>query len=160
VHVYLFLKQLEWEIRFNSKVTQFRKILDQVSEHIMREINQICTMNVQSDWEKVKTQINNRLKKRQQAVTAQPQSALIPPKDNKQSLKDTVSSIPESMLVRKITNHIRDQHKRFIARCIHAPMTAKVQAFLIHKLEKGFDDELMVFSPENTQQDPKKNDDV
>jgi hypothetical protein len=160
VHVYLFLKQLEWEIRFNSKVTQFRKILDQVSEHIMREINQICTMNVQSDWEKVKTQISNRLKKRQQAVTTQPLSALIPPKDNKQSLKDTVSSIPESMLVRKITTLIRDQHKRFIARCIHAPMTAKVQAFLIHKLEKGFDDELMVFSPENTQQEAKKNDDV
>jgi len=83
-------------------------------------------------------------------VTSQPQSALIPPKDkDSKSLKDSIAAIPESMLVRKITALIREQHKRFISRGIHAPMTAKVQAFLIHKLEKGFDDELLVFTPEN-----------
>jgi len=84
-------------------------------------------------------------------VTSQPQLALIPPnKDNSKSLKDTVATIPESMLIRKITALIKEQHKRFISRGIHAPMTAKVQAFLVHRLEKGFDDELLVFTPENT----------
>jgi len=150
VHIYLFLSQLEWELRYNSKVEGFRKILTQVNDHILREINQLCTINAQSDWDKLKTRINNRLKKRQQTVNSQPQTALIPPKDNSRNLKDTVAAIPESMLIRKITTLIRDQHKRFISRGIHAPMTSKVQAFLIHRLEKGFDDELLVFSPENT----------
>jgi len=149
VHIYSFLRQLEWEIRFNTKVDNFRKILDQTNDHILREINQICTVNAQTDWERINTRITNRLKKRQQAVTAQPQTALIPPKDNRTSLKDTIATQFESMLVRKITSLIKEQHKRFISRGIHAPMTAKVQAFLIHKLEKGFDDELMVFSPES-----------
>jgi len=151
VHIYLFLSQLEWEIRFNTKVEGFKKILNQVNEHILREINQICSGNAPTDWEQVKTRINTRLKNRQQKVTSQPQLALIPPnKDNSKSLKDTVATIPESMLIRKITALIKEQHKRFISRGIHAPMTAKVQAFLVHRLEKGFDDELLVFTPENT----------
>jgi len=148
VHIYLFLRQLDWEIRFSTKVQSFRKILDQVSEHILREITQICTVNAQTDWEKVKTRIDTRIKKRQQTVTSQPQTALLPPKDNSKSLKDTIAALPEPMLVRKISALIKEQHKRFISRGIHAPMTAKVQAFLIHKLEKGFDDDFMVFSPE------------
>jgi len=64
VHIYLFLRQLDWEIRFSTKVQSFRKILDQVSEHILREITQICTVNAQTDWEKVKTRIDTRIKKK------------------------------------------------------------------------------------------------
>lgn len=147
VHIYMFLRQLEWEIRFNSRVQNFRKILDQVCEHILKEIIQICTVNAQTEWEKLNTRITTRIKKRQTAVNSQPQTALIPPKDNKTTLKDTVSTFPEAMLVRKMAGLIKEQHERFIKRGIHAPMTAKVQAFLVHKLEKGFNDELMVFSP-------------
>jgi len=86
--------------------------------------------------------IDRRIRKKQQALITTPQSALIPPKDITKNHKDSIHSTLEPSLVRTVTNLVRDRHKRFITRGIHAPMTAKVLSFVLHKLEKGFDDTL------------------
>jgi len=113
-----------------------------VSEHVIRESSQICTLQAQIDWESMKARIDKRIKKRQQALITTPQTALIPPKDNIKSHKDSIVNTAEPTLMRKVTLLVSDQHKRFLTRGIHAPMTAKVLSFVLHKLEKGYDDAL------------------
>jgi len=119
-----------------------KKILDEVSEHVIRECNQICIIQAQNDWESRKAIIESRIKKKQQALLTSPQTALIPPKENTKTHKDSIKSTSEPMLMRKVTMLVSEQHKRFITRAIHAPMTAKVLSFVLHKLEKGYDDNL------------------
>jgi len=141
-HVYIFLRQLEFETRAHTTFPgRFKKILDEVSEHVIREANQIC-VQAQNDWDSVKTRIERRIKKRQQGLSTSPQTALIPPKDNTKSHKDGISHTPEPILMRKVTKLVSDQHRRFLTRGIHATMTAKVLSFVLHKLEKGYDDAL------------------
>jgi len=143
VHVYIFLRQLEFETRSHATFPgRFKKILDEVSEHVIRESSQICTLQAQIDWESMKARIDKRIKKRQQALITTPQTALIPPKDNIKSHKDSIVNTAEPTLMRKVTLLVSDQHKRFLTRGIHAPMTAKVLSFVLHKLEKGYDDAL------------------
>jgi len=143
VHVYIFLRQLEFETRSHTTFPgRFKKILDEVSEHVIREASQICTIQAQIDWDIMKARIDKRTKKKQQALVTTPQSALIPPKENVKSHKDFITNTAEPILIRKVTQLVSDQHKRFITRGIHAPMTAKVLSFVLHKLEKGYDDAL------------------
>jgi len=141
-HVYIFFRQLENETRFHVTFTgRFKKLLDEVSEHVIRETNHICVVQSQNDWESIKSRIDSQIKKKQQALMSSPQTALIPPKENK-SHKDTIMNTSEPLLMRKVTKLVSDQHRRFLTRAIHAPITAKVLSVFLHKLEKGYDDGL------------------
>jgi len=54
VHVYIFLRQLEMETRSHATFPgKFKKILDEVSEHVLREASQIC-IQAQNDWDAFK----------------------------------------------------------------------------------------------------------
>jgi len=65
VHVYIFLRQLEFETRSHTTFPgRFKKILDEVSEHVIREASQICTIQAQIDWDIMKARIDKRTKKK------------------------------------------------------------------------------------------------
>jgi len=154
--IYMFVQQLLWETQSHTQFTnKFQKVLNDSSQHITTDLMQICSMS-SSDWDEVKSRIQKRVAKKQKKLETSPEGLLIDTKPAAMSRQvsptpgrvqykwspDVVAALPEPILMRKVTKSVREQHKRFTTRGLQAPITAKVLAFILHKLEKGYDDGL------------------
>eukprot|EP01124_Arcella_intermedia_P010809 TRINITY_DN17339_c0_g1_i2.p1 TRINITY_DN17339_c0_g1~~TRINITY_DN17339_c0_g1_i2.p1 ORF type:complete len:386 (-),score=92.16 TRINITY_DN17339_c0_g1_i2:64-1221(-) len=130
IHIYTFFKIIEFETRPHSSFSStFKKLFDDAAENILRELKQICTDQAQRDWEKTKIYIDGSIKKHQQAMQTSPQNAKIQP---------PAATMSEPKLLRKVTSLVAEQHKKFITRAIHAPITAGKLSHVLSQLEKRY----------------------
>eukprot|EP01125_Pyxidicula_operculata_P019429 TRINITY_DN7052_c0_g1_i3.p1 TRINITY_DN7052_c0_g1~~TRINITY_DN7052_c0_g1_i3.p1 ORF type:complete len:386 (-),score=53.35 TRINITY_DN7052_c0_g1_i3:40-1197(-) len=144
--IYMFLRQIDHETQYHSEFTRWHKHFKDCYEAVLNEVSQICTSQLEENWEPIGNKIQGRIKKKIDTIDKLPANALIQPKDKtaveKKTLKEVISSISEPLMMRKVTELVKNQHDRFIDRRFQCPVAAKALAFLRAKLEKGFDDGL------------------
>jgi len=162
--------QIAFETRLHKAFTEkFQKAFEDGSAHILTELKQVCVTNgSEEEWEKIKAKVDEKIKKRQSKLDTSPELAYIETKATQQIKAaaavsgigaginvgtpkstahnyrhaESVASLTESLLMRKVIQVIGDQAQRFTARgfYLHLPITAKVLRIMLLKLEKGHDD--------------------
>jgi len=169
-NVYLFMIQIAFETRLHKAFNEkFHKAFEDGSAHILTELKQVCVTNgPEEEWEKIKGKVDEKIKKRHSKLDTSPDLVYIEtkatqqikaaaavigtgtgisvgtPKSTVQNYRhaESVASLTESVLMRKVIQVIGEHAQRFTSRgfYLHLPITAKVMRIMLLKLEKGQDD--------------------
>lgn len=141
--VYLFLEQLSFETQYHNvfKGAWGKKLQAAINE-VEEEVNQICVICAgETDWQSVKDKLDKRKIRREKNLLENPEKALVLKKTKiakGKSLQELISAISEPVLMRKITNIVRQMYERFIKRNIFAPVTTNSLGKFVLDLEKVF----------------------